>query len=70
MKRTVETKFTKMLSVRVEKELYWQLKEELRRQANPKTRLGFAVSMTSLVSEMLEAQLKVRNGLRQLDSRM
>lgn len=60
MKRTTETKFTKMLSLRVDKILYAQLEQELRLQKNPETRIGNAVSMTSLIVEMIEAQLSER----------
>lgn len=70
MESTTETRFTKMLSVRLDKKLYCQLEEELWRQANQETRSGFAVSMTSLVSEMLEDQLKVRSELRQIGSKV
>lgn len=64
MKSTTETKFTKMLSVRVEKELYWQLEYELQMQANPRTKIGYAESMTSLVNEMLKDQLWEREQKR------
>lgn len=65
MRKTTETKFKKMLSVRVDKELYGRLEEELRRQGNPSSRIGYAVTMTSLVNEMLAEQMRRREALRQ-----
>ena len=66
MRKTTETKFTKMLSLRVDKILYAQLERELRLQMSPETRIGEAMSMTSLVVEMIEAQLCEREYERSL----
>lgn len=68
MKRTTETKFTKMLSLRVDKILYSQLERELQLQGNPETKIGNAMSMTSLISEMLEDQLSTREWNRKIRS--
>lgn len=57
MKRTTEKSLTKMLSVRVERELYWQLKHELQMQLNPETKIGHAVYMSALIKELLRDQL-------------
>ena len=66
MRNTTETKFTKMLSLRVDKILYSQLERELQLQANPKTKIGDAASMTSLISEMLNDQLSEREWRRKI----
>lgn len=66
MRKTTETKFTKMLSIRVDKILYAQLERELRLQMEPGTKVGEAVTMTSLVVEMIEAQLCEREYERTL----
>lgn len=66
MRKTTETKFTKMLSLRVDKILYAQLERELRLQMSPETRISDAMSMTSLVVEMIEEQLCEREYKRTL----
>lgn len=67
MRKTTETKFTKMLSLRVDKILYAQLERELRLQMSKETKIGEAVNMTSLVVEMIEAQLCEREYERTLN---
>ena len=70
MRSTIETKFTKMLSVRLDKEVYSQLERELQLQINPKTRLGCSWSLTSLVRELLKDGLEERQRIRQQNLRM
>ena len=67
MRKTTETKFTKMLSLRVDKILYAQLERELRLQMRPETRISEAVSMTSLIVEMIERELCEREYIRSLN---
>lgn len=67
MRKTTETKFTKMLSLRVDKILYAQLERELRLQMSPETKVGEAVSMTSLIVEMIERELCEREYMRTLN---
>lgn len=67
MRKTTETKFTKMVSLRVDKILYAQLERELRLQMIQETKVGEAVSMTSLIVEMIERELCEREFERSLN---
>lgn len=66
MKKTTETRWTKMLSVRIDKAIYAQLEEEVRLERSKCLGRIYRVTMSSLVSEMLERGLSERRGFRDM----
>lgn len=66
MKKSIETKWTKMLSVRLDKNLYSLLEKELELQRKLKGWRLRDYTMTDMVSEMLENELSTRQGFRDM----
>lgn len=62
----METRWTKMLSVRIDKAIYAQLEEEVRLERSKCLGRICRVTISSLVSEMLERELSERRGFRDM----
>lgn len=64
MKKTTETRWTKMVSVRMDKKVYEDMMSELELQRNISSGRGSHLTLSALINQMISEQLDIREEIR------